>query len=222
MCSAALLMFHDAVESFLLMTGEHLGAPSTYEFEKYWRLPLPGGAVLPVQQGMTRLNKLRVALKHHGGHPSPNTISVVTAEVSERKLSEYLYDKEAARRNPRLNELIAEQVSQVTKTTALLQEAVRVATLGVDYADYRRFLGLIPDRAEMITGRRVYTAPEGYAPSADDIRFCLQFVVDIALRLATAEAQLNGIRSSEPVRRWVTLLDTDPPEGPGEVGEFGD
>jgi hypothetical protein len=36
MSSAALLMFHDAVESFLLMAGEHLGAPSIHEFEKYW------------------------------------------------------------------------------------------------------------------------------------------------------------------------------------------
>jgi hypothetical protein len=29
-------MFHDAVEAFLPMAAERLGAAPTYEFEKYW------------------------------------------------------------------------------------------------------------------------------------------------------------------------------------------
>jgi hypothetical protein len=73
-------MFHDAVESFLLMTAEHLGAPAIQQFEKYWDALKPsklsGGVDLPVQQGMKRLNKQRVALKHHGSQPNQATIEL--------------------------------------------------------------------------------------------------------------------------------------------------
>jgi hypothetical protein len=83
--STALLMFHDAVESFLLMTAEHLGAPAIQEFEKYWdalRPPkLSGGVDLPVQQGMKRLNRQRVALKHHGSQPNQTTIELIKSDT---------------------------------------------------------------------------------------------------------------------------------------------
>lgn len=86
MSSAALLMFHDAAESFLLMAGEHLGAPSIYEFEKYWDVLKPsrlvGGVELPVQQGMKRLNRQRAALKHHGSHPNPNTVELIKNDTA--------------------------------------------------------------------------------------------------------------------------------------------
>jgi hypothetical protein len=81
MSSAALLMFHDAVDSFLLMAAEHLGAPAIHEFEKYWDALKPakltGGVDLPVQQGMKRLNRQRVALKHHGSQPNQATIELI-------------------------------------------------------------------------------------------------------------------------------------------------
>src|SRR2546425_7134202 len=71
--SASILMFHDAVEAFLLLAGEYLGAMATYDFEKHWDALSPaklaGGVQLPVHQGMKRLNKIRVALKHYGAHP---------------------------------------------------------------------------------------------------------------------------------------------------------
>lgn len=85
MSSAALLMFHDSVESFLLMAGEHLGAPSVHEFEKYWNelrpSKLPGGVELPVQQGMKRLNRQRIALKHHESLPNHDTIEVIRSDT---------------------------------------------------------------------------------------------------------------------------------------------
>jgi hypothetical protein len=41
-----------------------------------------------------------------------------------------------------------------------------------------------------MTGQRTYHAPSNYAPSEENVTFCIQFVVTAALRLATAEAQL--------------------------------
>lgn len=85
MSAAALLMFHDAVESFLLMAGEHLDAPSVYEFERYWVELRPSkvanGVELPVQQGMKRLNKQRIALKHHGSFPNRSTTETIKSDT---------------------------------------------------------------------------------------------------------------------------------------------
>lgn len=84
--SAAVMTLHDAVEAFLLLAGEHLGAPESREFEKYWDVLSPAknprGVDLAVRQGMARLNKVRVTLKHHGGHPSTATISQIVDDTA--------------------------------------------------------------------------------------------------------------------------------------------
>jgi hypothetical protein len=67
-------MLHDAVELFLQLAVEHLDVPGkTHEFKDYWGAlgaKLPVGQALTQQAAMQRLNKARVALKHHGTHPS--------------------------------------------------------------------------------------------------------------------------------------------------------
>jgi len=84
--SASVLTLHDAVEAFLLLAGEHLGSPGSREFEKYWDAlspaKHPNGVNLSVKQGMARLNKVRIALKHHGGHPSAATITQIVEDTS--------------------------------------------------------------------------------------------------------------------------------------------
>jgi hypothetical protein len=280
MSSAALLMFHDAVESFLLMAGEHLGAPSIHEFEKYWEALKPskldGGVELPVQQGMKRLNKQRVALKHHGSHPNRNTVELIKNDtttflaaasqlvfsvdydavsmssvipqdairdlvlaadtangngdrveamialvdaweelfrpwprtkavedssplrfgpsigrtLTEYEIAAYLYNEDGSRRRPRGNENIGRQIAAVTDVVTALQGAARLTAIGVDYTDYLRFRALTPHRDDYMGGRRTYCAPNNYTPSEENVTFCIQFVVSVALRLATAEAQL--------------------------------
>lgn len=83
--SASILMLHDAAESFLLLVAEHVGVTPPTQFEKYWDVlngRLPSGASLTVQQGMRRLNKVRVALKHHGAHPDETTIELALADTA--------------------------------------------------------------------------------------------------------------------------------------------
>jgi hypothetical protein len=80
------MTLHDAVEAFLLLAGEHVGSPGSREFEKYWDTlspaKHPNGVNLAVKQGMARLNKVRVTLKHHGGHPSVTTINQIVEDTS--------------------------------------------------------------------------------------------------------------------------------------------
>src|ERR1043165_1201358 len=83
--AAAILMFHDAVEFFLQIASEHLnvGKPQL-NFIDYWdllssHLPEP----LSHKEAMRRMNKSRVALKHHGTTPSTEDIRAFRESTSE-------------------------------------------------------------------------------------------------------------------------------------------
>jgi hypothetical protein len=71
--SVSILMFHDTVELFLQLSAEYLdvGKPKI-EFLEYWDLISSklSSSTLPQKESMRRLNKSRVALKHHGTLPS--------------------------------------------------------------------------------------------------------------------------------------------------------
>jgi hypothetical protein len=72
------LLLHDAVEAFLLLAAERLGASPPRDFGAYWDALSPaklsGGVDLAVKQGMARLNRVRVNLKHHGVQPGKAAI----------------------------------------------------------------------------------------------------------------------------------------------------
>jgi hypothetical protein len=84
--SAAVLLLHDAVEAFLLLAAEHLGAAPPREFGQYWDVLSParltGGVDLAVKQGIVRLNKIRVNLKHHGVQPGKAAIDQGIADAA--------------------------------------------------------------------------------------------------------------------------------------------
>jgi hypothetical protein len=80
--ATALLSFHDAVELFLILSGEHLHAnlSTSINFLEYWdRLApsLPGKIPLGHKGAMARMNRLRVNLKHHGSIPSESDLEQV-------------------------------------------------------------------------------------------------------------------------------------------------
>ena len=82
--SASVLMLHDAVETFLLLATEFVGENPPAQFERYWDTldgKLRNGASLTTRQGMRRLNKVRVNLKHHGAHPDAPTIELAVADT---------------------------------------------------------------------------------------------------------------------------------------------
>ncbi|MET9861907.1 MULTISPECIES: hypothetical protein [Streptomyces] len=83
--ATAILSFHDAVEHFLLLSADHLGVnlSSDMKFLQYWeRLKLPTGQELPNKQALSRVNRLRVDLKHHGNIPSTQAIAQSKADVT--------------------------------------------------------------------------------------------------------------------------------------------
>lgn len=86
LASASLLTFHDAVELFLQVASEHLNTGTNKpSFMDYWKLiseKLPTGIELAQQESMRRLNKARVALKHHGTLPSSLDVEALRASTT--------------------------------------------------------------------------------------------------------------------------------------------
>ncbi len=86
LAATSVLSFHDAVELYLVLAGEHLqvNLPTQINFSQYWDKLTPGlppNAQLPSKKAMERMNKLRVNLKHHGSVPSTTDITQVRADV---------------------------------------------------------------------------------------------------------------------------------------------
>jgi hypothetical protein len=83
--SAAILTFHDAIELFLQLASEYLNVgKEQISFMDYWELlsrKLSGDG-LTQKEAIRRLNKARVALKHHGTLPSNLDIEAFRASAT--------------------------------------------------------------------------------------------------------------------------------------------
>ncbi len=83
--AASILTFHDSIELFLQLASEHLNVGTKRPgFMNYWDLlepKLPTGG-LAQRESMRRLNKSRVALKHHGTFPSKLDIEAFRASAT--------------------------------------------------------------------------------------------------------------------------------------------
>jgi hypothetical protein len=83
--SASLLTFHDSVELFLQLASERLDVgKERIDFVRYWEEinPKLTPDELTQNQSMIRLNKARVALKHHGTLPSKLDIEAFRASAT--------------------------------------------------------------------------------------------------------------------------------------------
>jgi hypothetical protein len=85
----SVLTFHDAVEMFLIVTAEHLGAVVKDRdsfikrfFEGLHPSSFPGGVELQGQYGIKRLNDLRNGFKHAAGFPGPMAIADAKADTA--------------------------------------------------------------------------------------------------------------------------------------------
>jgi len=83
-CSNAILGLHDAVELFVQMIAEHVGAvvSKKADFLDYWPAIKDSlGADLPLQPAMKRLNQARAGLKHSGIRPTRDQIEDLSSKT---------------------------------------------------------------------------------------------------------------------------------------------
>ncbi len=82
---------------------------------------------------------------------------------------------------------LADQISDVTDIARATQTGLRVVSLGVDLHRYVRFRQLVPHVFHGMAGNREVRPPPDYAPTAEHLRFCMDFLITVALRLAEIE-----------------------------------
>lgn len=85
-----------------------------------------------------------------------------------------------------VDEKLADFVDRVKESLEAMQDAIKVLALGMDYRKYSKFKRLTPNvtripRGDLDLHRRF---DEEHAPSVDDARFCVDFVVESALALS--------------------------------------
>lgn len=263
--AAALLSFQDAVEHFLLLSADHLGVnlPNDVKFLQYWERLQPklsSGQELPSKQALSRVNRLRVDLKHHGNIPSSHAIAqskadvttfftdatqmifgvdfravdmvdLVTRAETARLLHEaqthadvdnivqamaglvlafeellefctgrvhapgvspFSFGTRVPRFRPTREDrgtLAAQHTRALTETARDLQAAMRVISLGIDYARYAQFNVMTPPVNRYLDGSVKITVTQWHELlNPDDYQFARLFVIESALQAARADA----------------------------------
>jgi hypothetical protein len=82
---------------------------------------------------------------------------------------------------------LTDQISDVTVIASATQTGLRVMSLGVDFHRYVRFRQLMPHVHHGVAGNREVHPPSDYAPTAEHLRFCMDFLITVALRLVEIE-----------------------------------
>jgi hypothetical protein len=277
--SASILLFHDAVELFLQLVSEYLDVGKQQpNFIDYWDLISPklSSDGLPQKESMRRLNKSRVALKHHGTLPSKldiesfrlaassfffeslplifnikfTSISLIdfvgeenarqhlheaTAMLSagnldiaaqkvaiafhalvddyeRRKQSQYgespfhfggftFFDKffrqtrHASVETPDsrvLQSQLDDFSDEVTKSLESIQSAIRILAMRIDYPKYSKFLLVTPSVYKTINGQYDIHERNNNTISNEDVQFCIDFVVETALKLQEFDYTLKS------------------------------
>jgi hypothetical protein len=83
--SASILQFHDSIELFLQLAAEYLDVgKNKIEFMQYWDIldSTLGAGKITQSESIRRLNKARVAFKHHGTLPSKLDIKAFRASAT--------------------------------------------------------------------------------------------------------------------------------------------
>lgn len=86
---------------------------------------------------------------------------------------------------------LAKQIATITETTTLLQRALRITSIGIEYHQYHRFQQLTPRIGYRgnAPDAPVFDHSDDYAPSMAEFEYCQQFVITVALRLTEIQAQ---------------------------------
>ena len=271
---ASILSFHDSVELFLQLSLEKLNiSKTTQNFMDYWDIidKELKNTILSQKEGMRRLNKARVDLKHYGIIPSKldiesfrvttsaffnencpiifginfDDISLIDTIKFERPKNllkqakenfenglidksleslalsfEYLISdyeeskKDELNRSPfffgepmtnlksfYLGGIINEDrkikkfVDKVSKSIEEIQKAIKILSFGIDYKKYAKFQSIVPYVVFSINNEPIFYVREGMTLSKEDLEFCINFMVESALKLQEFDFELN-------IHRW--------------------
>jgi len=266
----SILSFHDSVELFLQLSLEKLNSSKTTQnFMDYWDIidKELKNAILSQKEGMRRLNKARVDLKHYGIIPSKldiesfrvttsdffnencpiifgvnfddiSLIDIIKLERPKDLLKqakedfekgwidkslenlalsfEYLISdyeeskKDDFNRSPfffgesmtylksfylegiiKEDRKIRDFADKVTKSIEEIQKAIKILSFGIDYKKYVKFQSVVPSVVFSISNEPIFYTREGMTLSKEDLEFCINFIIESALKLQEFDFELN-------------------------------
>jgi len=140
-----------------------------------------------------------------GGDPSAATDEIAVAyevlidSYSKEKIAQYHQDlysfgpsvnllssRRLGIRDPQLRG-IQQYADSVQVTLRRMQETIRILALGIDFKKYMRFKSNLPTVTQTMDGKyhvkRIIRSSEWKPPNRDYVDFCIQFVVECAIRL---------------------------------------
>ena len=106
------------------------------------------------------------------------------------------------RKHGDIGKVVGKLADQVQQTFKQIQEAVKILALGIDYRRYSRFRFTVGEAQPMLDSSLKVFHPWGDEdiPSAEEIKSCLDFVVETAIGLSSFDYTLQGDPGSR-VRR---------------------
>ena len=90
---------------------------------------------------------------------------------------------------------IKEFVDKVSKSIEEIQKAIKILSFGIDYKKYAKFQSIVPYVVFSINNEPIFYVREGMTLSKEDLEFCINFMVESALKLQEFDFELN-------IHRW--------------------
>lgn len=90
---------------------------------------------------------------------------------------------------------LAEFIDKVKESIKVLQDAVKILSLGIDYRKYVKFRLFTPRLLRMANGNyhiaRIQYGSKG-TPTAEDVQFCIDFVIESSITLQEFDFSIEG------------------------------
>lgn len=83
-------------------------------------------------------------------------------------------------------------IEKVTESMESMQGAIRILAMGIDYPKYSRFILITPRVYQTMDNKYHLTDTSDYNASKEDVQFCIDFVIETALRLQEFDYTLKG------------------------------
>ena len=91
---------------------------------------------------------------------------------------------------------LAEFVDRVKESLEAIQEAIKILAMGIDYRRYTRFKFFTPHIVRVMSGDYIiHRSRNQEEAAAEDVRFCIDFVVETAIKLQEFDYSLSSADS---------------------------
>jgi hypothetical protein len=86
---------------------------------------------------------------------------------------------------------IKKVVDNLSKSIEEIQKAIKILSFGIDYRKYVKFQSIVPSVMFSISNEPIFYTREGMTLSKEDLEFCINFIIESALKMQEFDFELN-------------------------------